>query len=73
MFRDADLFYIVMGLADVGCRMGQVLDKPYVGLFRTDRIYLSTDGFIKIYPFRLAQPSLMTQQSLEETSNGSEV
>jgi len=73
MFRDADLFYIMMALIDVGARVSKVLDKPYYGFFKTEKIYLSTDGFIKIYPFRLAQANLMTQQSLEETSNGSEL
>lgn len=73
MFRDSDLFSILTGLIDVGCRVAQALDKPYHGLFRTDRIYLSTDGFIKVYPFRLAQPNLIAQQTLEETSNGSEI
>jgi len=67
MFRDADLIYIMMSLIEVAIRVSQVLDRNYLGLFRTDKIYLSTEGFIKIYPFRLVQSNLMTQQSLEET------
>ena len=67
MFRDADLFYIMMSLIEVALRVSQILDRNYLGLFRTDKIYLSTDGYIKIYPFRLAQSNLIAQQSLEET------
>lgn len=67
MFRDADLFYIMMSLIEVGSRVAQALDKNYFGLFRTDKIYLSTEGFIKIYPFRLAQMNLIAHHSLEET------
>lgn len=67
MFRDADLFYIMMSLVEVGYRVAQVLDKNYLGLFRTDKIYLSTDGYIKIYPLRLVQSNFIAHQSMEET------
>ena len=64
MFRDADLYYILMSLVDVGSKINQIKNIPYLGLFRANKIYLSTEGFIKIYPFKINLEQLMQRGKL---------
>jgi hypothetical protein len=57
----------------VATTFAEVLGRNNLGVFRTGRIYLSTEGYIKVYPYQLNAQNLMTHQSLEETCNGSEL
>lgn len=37
----------------MGEKVNNILGKSYKGLFKTYKVYLSTEGYIKIYPFQL--------------------
>lgn len=52
-FKEADLFYIMTSLLQVGEKLNNILGKSYKGLFKPYKVYLSTEGYIKIYPFQL--------------------
>lgn len=41
-------------LLKAGDKFKDLGGKHYLGIFKCDKIYLSTDGRIKIYPFHLA-------------------
>lgn len=73
MFRDSDLLYVLTSLIEVGALMAANTKRLYLGVFKTNRIYLSTEGFIKIYPFRVHTLATMSQQSLAETSQESDL
>jgi hypothetical protein len=73
MFRDSDLVYVLSSLIEVGALMAANTKRLYLGVFKANRIYLSTEGFIKIYPFRVHTPSIISQQSLAETSQESDI
>lgn len=73
MFRDSDLLYVLISLSEVGVLMAANSKRLYLGVFKAFRIYLSTEGFIKIYPFRINTLTTISQQSLEETSQESEI
>lgn len=40
-------------LLQVGEKVNNILGKSYKGLFKTYKVYLSTEGYIKLYPFQL--------------------
>lgn len=40
-------------LIGVGSKINQFLGKEYIGIFRSYKIYLSTEGYIKVYPVEL--------------------
>jgi hypothetical protein len=40
-------------LLQVGGKINNILGKSYKGLFKAYKVYLSTEGYIKIYPFQL--------------------
>jgi hypothetical protein len=71
MFRDEDLLYMFIALSGVGSLLHMALEHNYIGAFKADRVYLSTEGYVKVYPFRLARPN--TAVSQDETSNGSDL
>ena len=72
MFRDADLLYILDSLAAAAHTLTPPdLHHPYQGLFRDHRVFLSTEGFLKVYPFRLHTSPHASQLSLAETSQES--
>ncbi len=65
MFRDGDLLYIFSSLVDVASKVSTVLERHFIGLFRANKVYLSTEGYIKIYPFRLMAQSTNSSHTLE--------
>ncbi len=72
-FKEADLFYIMDSLLKVGDKLNNILGKSYKGLFKPYKVYLSTEGYVKMYPFQLvgiAGNSLIHLQE-DVTSNGS--
>lgn len=57
-FREADLLYVLTCLTSVLSRFNKVCGDHYKGVFQSDKVYLSTEGYIKMYPFHLrSQPN----------------
>lgn len=53
-FKDSDLMYILESLVSVGQAVQQHTHSQYTGWFGDlDQVYLSPEGFVKIYPFPL--------------------
>lgn len=50
-FKEGDLFYILDSLLSVASIMHEKLGKIYTGLFSLKDVFISPDGFIKIYPY----------------------
>jgi hypothetical protein len=70
-FKEADLFYIMINLLQVGEKLNNILGKTYKGLFKVYKVYLSTEGYVKLYPFQLmaiAGPNLIRFQE-DSTTN----
>lgn len=40
-------------LLGVGSKIAAILGKGFKGIFKTFRVYLSTEGYIRMYPFHL--------------------
>jgi hypothetical protein len=40
-------------LLQVGEKISSVLGKSYRAIFKPYKVYLSTEGYVKIYPFQL--------------------
>jgi hypothetical protein len=40
-------------LLEVGQKLNSILGKSYKDLFKLYKVYLSTEGYIKLYPFQL--------------------
>ena len=40
-------------LLQVGEKINSVLGKSYRAIFKTYKVYLSTEGYVKVYPFQL--------------------
>ena len=67
MFKDGDLVYIFSSLADAAHRISEHTDNNYLGLFKATKVFLSTEGFVKLYPFRICQQNLTSQLNHSET------
>ena len=75
-FKEADLLYIMGSLLHVGEKINSILGKSYRALFKTYKIYLSTEGYVKLYPFQLvgiANNSLIRTQEDLATNSSMEV
>ena len=53
MFRNEDLLYIMGSMVDIALILQEKSSQEYWNLFRSDKVFLSTEGFIKVYPFRI--------------------
>lgn len=53
MFRDCDLLYIFNCLVEVGNKVSALTGNTYLGMFQSHRLFFSTEGFLKVYPFKL--------------------
>ena len=53
-------------LLQVGEKLNNILGKNYKGLFKLYKVYLSTEGYIKIYPFQLFGIGGIHQVKLQE-------
>lgn len=47
-------------LIGVGSKITVILGKGFKGIFKTYKIYLSTEGYIRMYPFHLRPSSSPT-------------
>lgn len=52
-FREVDLLYILVCLLSIGRAVSEVIGRQYCGWFSLNNIYLSPEGFVKVYPFPL--------------------
>ena len=52
-FKEEDLLYVMGNLLTVGDKITSVMGPGYRGLFRASNIFLSFEGYIKVYPFTL--------------------
>lgn len=53
--------YIMGNLLQVGEKINSTLGKSYKGLFKAYKVYLSTEGYIKLYPFQLIGAQSITR------------
>lgn len=63
--------YIFSSLTDAAQRISEHTDCNYMGLFKATKVFLSTEGFIKIYPFRICQQNMISQLNHSETEYSS--
>ena len=61
MFKNSDLLYIFISMVDVANRVSENTSEIYLGLFKANKIFLSTEGFVKLYPFKINQNATMSQ------------
>jgi hypothetical protein len=64
MFKEADLLYIFCSMADVAARIAEYSSELYFGVFKASRLFLSTEGFVKVYPFRINHQLTLKQLNL---------
>ena len=50
-FKEADIFYVFRALLDIWKHISEELNGKYVELFNLKNVYLSPEGFVKMYPF----------------------
>ena len=65
-FKEADLLYVMGNLLTVGDKVVSVMGPGYRGLFKAHNIFLSTEGYVKVYPFTLNPINSIA--ALEDTS-----
>lgn len=56
----------MLNLLQVGEKITNTLGKTYKGLFKAYKVYLSTEGYIKLYPFQLMGIGMQTITRLQE-------
>lgn len=52
-FRQADLYYVLSSLLSVSQMMNGIIGSQPCNWFKINRIFISPEGTIKIYPFPL--------------------
>jgi hypothetical protein len=52
-FREADLVYILISLLSIGKAFDLMVNSQASGWFSLNNIYITPEGFVKIYPFPL--------------------
>ena len=50
-FKEADIIYVFKGLLDIWRHISEELNNKYVQLFDIRNIYLTPEGYIRVYPF----------------------
>jgi hypothetical protein len=50
-FKEADVCYVLRSLLDVWKHISDEIDGKYVSLFNLNNVYLSPEGYVKMYPF----------------------
>ena len=50
-FKEADVFYVAKSLLDIWSHISEVMNGRYVQLFNLKNVYLSPEGYVKMYPF----------------------
>ena len=68
LFRDGDLLYLLDSLAAAAHKLDQAGLQHYLGTFKDNKVYISTEGFLKLYPFRVYSSPHGSQLSLASTS-----
>lgn len=64
-FPEPNLLYILLCLVSAGVKFKDAGGKQYFGVFKCDKVYLTTEGYIKIYPFHL--PSINAIANFPQT------
>ncbi len=52
-FREGDLVYILFALLSVGRTYESILSNQFCGWFNLNNVYMTPEGFVKVYPFPL--------------------
>ena len=50
-FKEADLFYVFSSLLEIWKHLNDVLYNKHVDLFNLKYVFLSPEGYVKMYPF----------------------
>ena len=50
-FKEADLFYVLMSLLAIWRHLTKQVNGKYIALFNLRNVYLSPEGYVKMYPF----------------------
>lgn len=50
-FKEGDIFYVLKSLVDIWKYISDHLHNKYVTLFNIKNVYLSPEGYVKMYPF----------------------
>lgn len=50
-FKEADFFYVLASLLHIWKHINQFLTHKYVELFNIKNVFLSPEGYVKMYPF----------------------
>ena len=50
-FKEADIFYVLKSLLDIWRYISEEMQNKYVQLFDIKNIYLTPEGYVRMYPF----------------------
>lgn len=50
-FKEADLFYVFNCLLEIWNNLNDVLYNKHIDLFNLKNVFLSPEGYVKMYPF----------------------
>lgn len=50
-FKESDIFYVLKSLIDIWKFISENVYNKYVSLFNINNVFLSPEGYVKIYPF----------------------